>query len=178
MLNGITLGIIITLVLLFLCIILSILVTAIIGPLSKTPNDVLDEIADLIDVKKKDTFLDLGSGDGRLVFKVYERYKCKCFGYDISPLLVIFSNLMRDIKFPFVKDIVFEIQNIYKVDISKANKIYCFLDENSLRILRPRLEKFVKDGGVVYSYENGIKDMKGEKKVVLRNKKGLYIYSK
>lgn len=178
MLNGITLGIIITLVLLFFCIILSILVTAIIGPLSKTPNDVLDEIADLIDAKKKDTFLDLGSGDGRLVFKVYERYKCKCFGYDISPLLVIFSNLMKDIKFPFVKDIVFEIQNIYKVDISKANKIYCFLDENSLRILRPRLEKFVKDGGVVYSYENSIKDMKEEKRVVLKNKKGLYIYSK
>lgn len=178
MLNGITLGIIITLVLLFFCIILSILVTAIIGPLSKTPNDVLDEIADFIDAKKKDTFLDLGSGDGRLVFKVYERYQCKCFGYDISPLLVIFSNLMKNVKFPFVKDIVFEIQNIYKVDISKANKIYCFLDENSLRILRPRLEKFVKDGGVVYSYDNGIKDMKGEKRVELRNNKGLYIYSK
>ena len=129
-------------------------------------------------MKKKKTFLDLGSGDGRLVFKVYERNKCKCLGYDISPLLVMYSNLMKNIKFPFVKDINFEIQNIYRVDISKANKIYCFLDDNSLRILRPRLEKFVKDGGVVYSYENGIKDMKGEKRIVLKNKKGLYIYSK
>jgi hypothetical protein len=70
---------------------------------------------------------------------------------------------MKNVKFPFVKDITFEIQNIYKVDISKANKIYCFLDENSLRILKPRLEKFVKDGGVIYSYENSIKDMKGRR---------------
>lgn len=178
MLNGITLGIIITLVLLFLCIIVSILVSAIIGPLSKTPNEVLDEIADAMNLKKSDTFIDMGCGDGRLVFKAYERYQCKCFGYDISPLLVIYSQLMRDIKYPLVKDIVFEVENIFKVDISNATKIYCYLDKKNLVILKPRLEEFIKNGGTVYSYDLDISRMKCEKKLKLSNEKELYIYKK
>ena len=176
MLNGITLGIIITLILLFLCIILSILVNALLAPTSKTPTKVLDEIADIMDVKKKDVFMDLGSGDGRLVFKVYERALCKCFGYDLSPINIIISNVVRAFRFPLSKDIVFEAQNVFKVDISKVKKIYCFLDEKSMDILKCRLEEFVKKGGEVYSYMYNVKGLKGEKKMELSNGKELYIY--
>lgn len=178
MLNGITLGIIITLVLLFLCIILSILVSALLTPMSNTPTKILDEIADMMDVNKKDVFVDLGSGDGRLVMKVYERALCKCFGYDISPMLIIFSNIIRTVRFPLVKDIIFEAQNIFKVNISKATKVYCYLDQKSMDILQPKLEEFVKKGGEVYSYVYGMKGMKNAKKVELSNKKELYIYKK
>ena len=178
MLNGITVGIIITLVLLFLSIILSILISALLTPMDRTPAKLLDEIADAMDVKKEDVFIDLGSGDGRLVFKVYERALCKCFGYDISPIFIIFSNIVKTVRFPLVKDIVFDAQNIFKVDISKATKIYCFLDKRSMEILKPKLEEFVKKGGEVYSYVYDIKNMKNEKILELSNGKNLYIYKK
>lgn len=171
-------GIIITLVLLFFITILSIMINAILTPMSKTPKEILDELADIMNVSKDDVFVDLGSGDGRLVLKVYERALCKCFGYDISPILVLYSRALRTFKFPLAKDIVFDDQNIFKVDISKATKIYCFLDEKSMEILKPKLEKFIKNGGEVYSYIYNIKGMKGEKKMILSNGKELYIYKK
>lgn len=176
MLNGITLGIIITFVLLFLCTILSILVNALLSPMSRTPSKVLDEIADLMDPSKKDVFVDLGSGDGRLVFKMYERGHGKCIGYDISPLSIIWANVIRTFRFPLQKEIIFDAQNVFKVDISKATKIYCFLDEKSMGILGSKLEEFVKKGGDVYSYMYSVEGMKGEKKMELSNGKELYIY--
>jgi len=176
MLNGITLGIIITFVLLFLCTILSILVNALLSPMSRTPSKVLDEIADLMDPSKKDIFVDLGSGDGRLVFKMYERGHGKCIGYDISPLSIIWANVIRTFRFPLQKEIIFDAQNVFKVDISKATKVYCFLDEKSMGILGPKLEEFVKKGGEVYSYMYNVKGLKGEKKMELSNGKELYIY--
>ncbi len=176
MLNGITLGIIITILLIFLCTILSILVSALFAPMAKTPTNVLDEITDIMDIKKKDIFMDFGSGDGRLVFKVYERAFCKCFGYDISPLLIIISNILKTIRFPLTKDILFEAQSVFKVDISNTTKIYCYLDKKSMEILKPRLEEFVRNGGEVYSYMYNVEGIKGEKKMELSNGKELYIY--
>lgn len=178
MLNGITLGIIITFVLLFLSIILSILISALLSPLTTTPNETLDDISDIIDPDKDDVFIDLGSGDGRLVIKIYQNSKCKCTGYEISPILIMYSELIKTLKFPTSKDITFEPENIFKVDLSKATKIYCYLDSKSLEILRPKLEAFVKDGGKVYSYMNRIEGVKKEKKVELKNKKYLYVYMK
>lgn len=144
--------------------------------MAKTPNNVLDEIADIMNVNKQDVFVDLGSGDGRLVLDVYARAMCKCIGYEISPLLLIFSNFRRVLRFPTSKGILFEAQNIFKVDISNATKIYCYLDQNSMDILKPKLLEFVKKGGEVYSYGVGLKKVKNEKKVELKNKKNLYIY--
>lgn len=176
MLNGITLGIIITIIILFFCTILSILVSALLTPMAKTPTKTLDEIADIIDPTKEDVFVDFGSGDGRLIFKVYERSHCKCLGYDVSPLMIIYANVVKIFKFPLQKEIFFDAQNVFKVDIAKATKIYCFLDAKSMKILKPKLEKFVKNGGNVYSYLYNIEGMKNEKKMELSNGKELYIY--
>lgn len=178
MLNGITLGIIITFVLLFFCIILSILVNALLSPLATTPKDTLEDIADIMNINKDDIFVDLGSGDGRLIMKVYEEVRCKCIGYEISPMLVMLSRVLKTFKYPTSKDITFEPENIFKVDLSNATKIYCYLDNNSLNILKPKLEAFIKKGGVAYSYSNNVKGMKNEKRVELKNKKDLYIYKK
>jgi hypothetical protein len=59
-----------------------------------------------------------------------------------------------------------------------ATKIYCYLDKNSMKILSPKLKEFLKRGGEVYSYMYGIEGVKNEKKVMLKNKKELYIYKK
>jgi SAM-dependent methyltransferase len=144
--------------------------------MSRTPSKVLDEIADLMDPSKKDVFVDLGSGDGRLVFKMYERGHGKCIGYDISPLSIIWANVIRTFRFPLQKEIIFDAQNVFKADISKATMVYCFLDEKSMGILGPKLEEFVKNGGEVYSYMYNVDGMKGEKKMELSNGKELYIY--
>jgi hypothetical protein len=45
-----------------------------------------------------------------------------------------------------------------------------------LDILKPKLEKFIKSGGEVYSYKHSVKEIEGEERIPLINRKPLYIY--
>ena len=176
MINGITLGIIMIAVLLVSAFVLTLLINAFLIPLFKTPKEVLLEIVDIMDPKKEDHVVDLGSGDGRILFKAHRVSGCKCTGYDISPIMLIVARTKKVLQFPLSKDFVFEAEDIFKVNLEKFTKVYCYLDEKSMSILQPRLEDFVKNGGGVYSYKYGIEDIDNEKKVVLSDGEGLYIY--
>lgn len=176
MINGITLGIVMIIVLLISAFVLTLLINTFLIPLFKTPREVLLEIVDIMDPKKEDHIVDLGSGDGRILFKSYRVSGCKCTGYDISPIMLIIARTRKILQFPFSKDFELEAEDIFKVNLEKFTKVYCYLDKESLKILRPKLEKFVKKGGEVYSYRYGVDNMENEKKVVLSNKKSLYIY--
>ena len=176
MLNGITLGIIIVIVIFVFLVIISLLTNLLLAPVIRTPKKVIQEILDIMNLTKEDTFVDFGCGDGRLVLSAYEQARCKCIGYDISPIMLILAKTARVVRYPLVKDILFDAQDIFQVDISMVSKIYCFLDEKSMNILKEKLDNFVRGGGEVYSYEYGLKDLKNEKKVILSNGNTLYVY--
>ena len=50
-----------------------------------TPQDVVEKMLELAEVKKTDTLYDLGCGDGRIVVTAAKKYGCKATGYDIDP---------------------------------------------------------------------------------------------
>lgn len=156
--------------------VLTLLINAFLVPLFKTPKQVLEEIVDIMELKKEDSLVDLGSGDGRLLLKAHRFSGCKCKGYDISPIMLIIAKTKRILQFPLSKDIVFEAEDIFKVDLKDFTKIYCYLDEKSMGILKPKLNEFIKNGGEAYSYRYGVEGMKNENKVVLSNEVPLYIY--
>jgi predicted TPR repeat methyltransferase len=177
MMNGITLGIVIVVILLIGGFVLTLLINAFLIPLFKTPRGVLLEIVDIMDPKKDDHLVDLGSGDGRILFKAHRQSGCKCTGYDISPIMLIIARTKRVIQFPLSsKDFEFEAEDIFKVDLEKFTKVYCYLDEKSMGILQPKLKEFVKNGGEVYSYKYRVGDITKEEKVVLSDGETLYIY--
>jgi len=156
--------------------ILTLMINAFLVPLFKTPKEVLEEIVDIMELNKEDSLVDLGSGDGRLLLKAHRFSKCKCTGYDISPIMLIIAKTKRIIQFPLTKDIIFEAEDIFKVDLKNFTKVYCYLDEKSMGILKPKLEEFIKNGGEVYSYRYGAEEVQGEKKILLSNEVPLYIY--
>jgi SAM-dependent methyltransferase len=178
MINGITLGIIMIIILLLGAFILSLLINAFLIPLFKTPKDVLQEIVDIMDLKREDSLVDLGSGDGRILFKAFRQSSCKCLGYDISPIMLIIAKTKKALQFPFTKDILFETEDIYKVNLKEFTKIYCYLDTKSLKILRKKFEAFVKNGGEIYSYAYPIDSINNQEKIILSNNIPLYIYKK
>lgn len=178
MLNGITLGIIITGIMLFGGILLTVIINALLAPTIKTPNKVIGEVIDIIDLKKKDIFLDLGCGDGRVVLEAYRYAKCKCFGYDISPIMIILARTKRILSFPMSKDIVLEADNIFSVDLENITKVYCYLDQKTMNALRKKFEPFIENSGVVYSYKYSIQNLKKEKKIKLNNGEILYVYER
>lgn len=176
MLNGITLAIAIIIILLFGSLILTLLISALLVPMFKTPKEVLEEIVDLMNLQKDDTFVDLGSGDGRLVLKAYEQSQCKCIGYDISPIMMIMANTNKVVRFPFARDISFIPEDMFKVDLAGTTKLYCYLDDKSLSILGQKLMNLLRNGCEIYSYKHEIKGIGKSEMVVLKNDVPLYIY--
>jgi len=177
MANGITLGIVIVVILLIGGFVLTLLINAFLVPLFKTPKNILEQIVDIMNLKKGDHLVDLGSGDGRLLLKAHRFSKCKCTGYDISPIMLIIAKTNLFLQFPFTKDIVFEPEDIFKVNFKNFSKVYCYLDRKSLDILKTKMDEFVKNGGEIYSYRHGIQGIKNEKKIVLSDDRELYIYT-
>jgi SAM-dependent methyltransferase len=175
MLNGISLGIILIFVFLFLGLIITLLIPILLTPVFGTPQKVLDEILKLMDIRKEDRVVDLGCGDGRFVIKAYEQFQCNSFGFDLSPILILIAKVKKFFKFPFSKDILFEVDSIFNVDLKSFTKIYVFLDEKSMLALKKKFEKYIKKGGVVYSYIHPIPELKS-KRVKLSNDNHLYIY--
>lgn len=178
MLNGITLAISIIVIGVTLLFIITLLLNIFFSPLIGTPKKILGEIVEKMGLKDSDVLIDLGSGDGRLLFEAYKESQCKCIGYELSPIPVLLARTRRIVNYPNSKDISFELESIFQVNFSGASKIYCYLDKKSLDILAPKLEKFVKNGGEVFSLNNSIGKIKESEKSTLSNKDNLYTYRK
>ncbi|MGI5898125.1 MAG: methyltransferase domain-containing protein [Candidatus Dojkabacteria bacterium] len=177
MLNGISLAVILIFISFLTLFIITVLVNVFLVPVIGTSEKILNEILEIMDLQKSDVFYDLGSGDGRMVLRAYEEAKCRCIGYDISPISILISRTKRILKFPRTNDISFELEDIFSVNLSDSTKIYCYLNTESMNILKKKLEKYIKDGGYVYSYIYKIQNMKCSGKYVLSNGDVLYVYT-
>lgn len=178
MLNGISLAIIMIAVSLLLLFSITVLVNVFLVPIVGTSGKILKEILEIMDLKKKDVFIDLGSGDGRMILRAYAEAKCRCIGYEISPISILISRTKRILKYPRVSDISFELENIFTIDFSVSTKIYCYLNPECMGILKKKFKKYVEDGGYIFSYIHQIPEMKYNGKFVLGNGDILYVYRK
>ena len=122
MFNGISLALIMASICLVVLFAISAIVNRVLGPLVETPSDVLDEIVEAFDLDSNDKFIDLGSGYGGVVLKAYEKSRCKCIGYDISPIPVMVSRIRKAVKFPMKKSISFDLADIFSVDLSDSTR--------------------------------------------------------
>jgi len=82
-----------------------------------------ERIAELADLQPNVTFYDLGSGSGELLFYLSSKYRIKCVGVEISPLLYLYSK----IKSLFYKNVIIKYGNLFNHNISEAGMIYIFL---------------------------------------------------
>ncbi len=176
--NGITVGFILIVVMLVGAFLLTVLINLLLVPMLRTPRGVIKEIISLMNLTKKDVFVDLGCGDGKMVLEAYENAKCKCFGLDLSPIMIIVARTLRILKYPLNKDIVFDVENIFEAPLEPFTKIFCFLDIRSMNILKRKFGKFLDSGGSIYSYKYSIEGLEPKKKTKLANGELLYVYEK
>ena len=95
-------------------------------PYVPTPQEVVDRMLELAQVKKGDVVYDLGSGDGRIVVTAAKKYGVKAIGFEIDPERIKESH--ENIKKAGVENLV-EIrqQDIRTVDLSGANVLTMYL---------------------------------------------------
>ncbi len=123
-----------------------------------TPQEVVDKMLELAQVKKTDVVYDLGCGDGRIVVTAAKKYGCKAVGFDIDPERIKESK--ENVKKAGVENLV-EIKqtDIFTVDLSPASVITLYLlPQLNVRLI-PQLDK-LKPGSRIVSHAF---DMRGVK---------------
>ena len=123
-----------------------------IAPYVPTPQEVVDRMLQLAEVRDGDVVYDLGSGDGRVVITAAARYGVKAVGFEISPSLVKTS---RDhIKEAGLEHLVqIREEDILKVDLSPASVVTLYLFPNANLRLRSRIMRQLKPGSRVVSHQ-------------------------
>jgi tRNA G37 N-methylase Trm5 len=128
-------------------------------PYVPTPQEVVDRMLDLAQVKKGDVVYDLGSGDGRIVVTAAKRYGVRAIGFEIDPQRIKESH--ENIKKAGVEKLV-EIrqQDIRTVDLSPATVLTMYLLPEVNLMIRPNIWKQMKPGSRLVSHDFDMGDWK------------------
>jgi len=130
-----------------------------------TPQEVVDKMLELAEVKKDDLLYDLGCGDGRIVVTAAKRYGCKAVGYDIDPERV--KESLENVEKKGVGHLVrIEQKDIFTLDLSKANVITLYLLPSLNVKLIPQLQK-LKPGSRIVSHDFRMRGVRPDKTVKL-----------
>ncbi|MBI2357236.1 hypothetical protein HYV12_04265 [Candidatus Dojkabacteria bacterium] len=121
----------------------------------------------LLDLKKGDSFIDIGSGDGKVVLLAAEMYKefGSYNGVEYSKPLVMISNIRR-IFSKSKYSIKFHHKDALKYDYRKYNKVFMYLTTPLATSVTELLLKQLKPGSVIVSvyFPVEIKNIKIEEK--------------
>jgi precorrin-6B methylase 2 len=128
-------------------------------PYVPTPQEVVERMLDLAQVKKGDVVYDLGSGDGRIVVTAAKKYGVKAIGFEIDPERI--KESAENIKKAGVGHLV-EIrqQDIRTVDLSPASVLTMYLLPEVNLMIRPNIWKEMKPGSRVVSHDFDMGDWK------------------
>ncbi len=128
-------------------------------PYVPTPQEVVDRMLELAQVKKGDVVYDLGSGDGRIVVTAAKKYGVKAIGYEIDPQRIKESH--ENIKKAGVEKLVeIKQQDIRTVDLSGASVLTMYLLPEVNLMLRPNIWSQMKPGSRVVSHDFDMGDWK------------------
>lgn len=122
-------------------------------PFLPTPHTTIKSIFSFLKEKKlihkKQKFVDLGAGDGRVIIHVAELYHLKALGLEID------NNLINSAKSVIKEKKLTELcqiieRDFYNYDISKMDIIYCFLLPSNYPYCH-HLVKSIKSGAIIIS---------------------------
>jgi SAM-dependent methyltransferase len=140
-------------------------------PYVPTPQEVVERMLELAQVKKGDVVYDLGSGDGRIVVTAAKKYGVKAIGFEIDPERI--KESAENIKKAGVGDLV-EIrqQDIRTVDLSPATVLTMYLLPEVNLMIRPNIWKQMKPGSRVVSHDFDMGDWKPLKTEHIKDSSG------
>lgn len=103
------------------------------------------------------TFVDLGCGDGRIVFLAHRTFGLVACGYEFSLLPYCIAKLRQLLYLH--KPVSIEFENFFNVDLSAFNIIYGYgLPKTINQKLLPKLQREVRSGTYVISYNFSFDD--------------------
>ena len=140
-----------------------------------TPDEVVEIMLRLADVKKDDLLYDLGCGDGRIVIAAAKKVGCRAVGFDIDPKRV--KESIENVRKSGVENLVtIKEADIFTLDLSEASVITLYLlPELNVRLI-PQLEK-LKPGSRIVSHDFGIAGVKPDVVATVGDHNKVYLWT-
>ncbi len=137
------------------------------APYLPTLKPQVEEALKLVDLKKGQTLLELGSGDGRVLFAAADK-GLVAIGYELNPLLVLYSRI-RARKYKGQVKIYW--RNFWAVTLPPADGIFVFLLDNYMIKLDTMIVQQTSKPVKLVSFAFKIPE-----KEPVTESKGLYLY--
>lgn len=120
------------------------------APFVPTSRKEMKEILKKAKLKKGQVFIELGSGDGRVVMQACQEFGVSGVGIEGHPLLWLFSKLMSKVN--KVKNVTFLRKNFFNSNLRQADVIYLFLFPKTLVNLKNKFLKECKKNTLLISH--------------------------
>jgi hypothetical protein len=124
------------------------------APYVPTKAKLAEEILEEVKFNKDGFFVELGSGDARIVRTAVRLYGVRGLAVDVNGLLILWSKILKflDPRLRGDDKLLFLKANILKVDLSQADYIYLFLFPALIEKLVPNFKKQLKKGTIIISH--------------------------
>lgn len=132
------------------------------APYVPTPQEVVDRMLQLAEVKRTDIVYDLGCGDGRIPITAAQVYGARGVGVDIDPQRIAESNA-NAARAGVTHLVAFKLQDAMKTDVSAATVVTLYLLSSSNLKLRPILTSQLKPGARIVAHNFAMGDWQADK---------------
>ena len=129
-----------------------------------TPQEVVEDMLRLANVRAGDVLYDLGSGDGRIAITAAKMYGVRAIGIDIDPARIREANENAR-KAGVEKLVQFRQADLFQSDFRDATIVTLYLLPDLNVKLRPKLWAELKPGSRVVSHQFDMGDWKPEKRL-------------
>ncbi|MCS7093404.1 MAG: hypothetical protein NZL96_03200 [Patescibacteria group bacterium] len=123
------------------------------SPYVSTESKKISKILSAVPIKAGKIFVELGSGDGRVVRKVVKDFGVKGIGVEINPILLFWSRFLSR----GIKNLEISKGDILNFSLKDADYVYLFLMPKIIEKLKTKMEKELKKGVIVISHGFRIK---------------------
>lgn len=125
------------------------------APYVPSPQRSVDRMLEMAKLKTGEKLYDLGSGDGRVVISAAQKYKVKAVGVEISDRLV--ASTRSQIQRIGLEEYASVVNaDLFNVDVTDADVVVIYLMTHANERLRPKLEKSLKPGARVISFDYAV----------------------
>lgn len=118
------------------------------APFVPTPMPQVRRMLNAVPLKAGMTVYDLGSGDGRLVHTAAREYGVKAIGYELSPVVWLWSKALALL---WRSKAELRLGNFWSQNLSDANVIVCYLLPKTMTTVQTKLFAQLKSGTFIIS---------------------------
>lgn len=136
-----------------------------VAPYVPSQSIVVERMLKLALVKRNDTVIDLGCGDGRILISAVRDFKAKkAIGYELNSELC--SKARKEVeRLGYKEKIQIFNKDLFDADLSEATIITLYLTTSGNRMLRPKLKKETIKGTRIVSHDFDIPPWRALKKI-------------